>query len=176
MKRALILVLVCITALPSTAASQTRRRTNSKASARAAAAAAEKQQTEIRAGRERIATQIKALSQFLFLLGGVSKGIETAEQANRNHEESSIALPADQIERNKVRVKESVRTVSAGLNQLESSFRSNAALQSYYPNLAGVARIGQMAESQAASNHFDEAGRSLITAVNKLTDALAAIR
>jgi hypothetical protein len=33
-----------------------------------------------------------------------------------------------------------------------------------------------MAESQAAANNFDQAGRSLVTAVNKLADALASIR
>ena len=176
MKRVLILVMVCITVLPSTAASQTRKRSSAKSSARASAAAAEKQLTEVRAGRERIAIQIKALSQFLYLLGGISKGIETAEQANRDHEESSLALPVEKIERNKIRLRDSFRSVGAGLALLESSFRSNAALQGYYPNLAGVARIGQMAESQAASNRFDEAGRSLITAVNKLADALAALR
>jgi single-stranded DNA-specific DHH superfamily exonuclease len=179
-KRSLIALIVCIALLPSTADSQTRKRSRSKSSAKAAAAAAaaaaEKQLIEVRAGRERIAIQIKALSQFLFLLGGISKSIETAEQLHRNHEESALALPVDQIERNKIKLRESFRSVSVGLNELESSFRSNAALQSYYPILAGVARIGQTAESQAASNKFDDAGRSLTTAVNKLADALAALR
>jgi hypothetical protein len=131
---------------------------------------------EVQAGRTQIAAQIKVLTQFLYLLGGISKGIETAEQANRNHEETAVALPVDQIERNKARVKDSIRSMRAGLDQVESNFRLNPALQSYYPNLAGVARIGQMAESQAAANNFDQAGRSLVTAVNKLADALASIR
>lgn len=181
MKRALIPALACILLASVPASSQTRRRRSApKRSAHVLAASVlqkqQQQQTEVRVGRERIATQIKALSQFLYLLGGISKGIETAEQANRNHEESSVALPVAQIERNKIRVRDSIKNVRAGLDQLESSFRSNAALQSYYPNLAGVARIGQMAESQAASNNFDQAGRSLITAVNKLTDSLVALR
>jgi hypothetical protein len=178
-KRALIPALACILLASVPASSQTRRRSAPRRSARAAAASAQQQQqqqAEVRAGRERIATQIKALSQFLYLLGGISKGIETAEQVNRNHEESSVALPVDQIERNKIRVRDSIKNVRTGLDQLESTFRVNAALQSYYPNLAGVARIGQMAESQAASNNFDQAGRSLISAVNKLTDSLAALR
>ena len=63
-----------------------------------------------------------------------------------------------------------------GLDQLESSFRLNPVLQSYYPNLAGVAKLGQTAESQAATNNFDQAGRSLIAAVNKLADAMVALR
>ena len=175
MKRVLVLVLTCIVLSSSTAASQTRKRSPSKR-ASVSASYAEKAQVEVRAGRERIATQIKALTQFLYLLGGISKGIETAEQVNRYREESSLAISAEQIERNKAKVKDSIANLRVGLGQLEASFRSNPALQSYYPNLSGVARIGQMAESQAAASNFDQAGRSLIAAVNKLADALVALR
>jgi hypothetical protein len=175
-KRTLVLVLACIVLLSSTADSQTRKRSPTKRTARASVSFAEKQQAEVLAGRERIAAQIKTLTQFLYLFGGISKGIETAEQVNRNREDSSVGLSNEQIERNKAKVKESIRNVRTGLDQLESSFRLNPVLQSYYPNLAGVAKIGQTAEGQAAANSFDQAGRSLLTAVNKLADALVAFR
>src|SRR4029077_15261786 len=90
-------------------------------------------------GREEIATQIKALTQFLYLLGGISKSIETAEQVNRSHEQSSAGMSAEQIEQSKAKLKASIKSVRAGLDQLESSFRLNPVLQSYYPNLTGVA-------------------------------------
>jgi hypothetical protein len=110
------------------------------------------------------------------LLGGVSKSIENAELANRNREDSSVSLSVEQLDRNKARVRDSIRNVRAGLEGLESSFRTNPVLQNYYPNLAGVAKLGQTAESQAGSSNFDQAGRSLIAAVNKLADALVALR
>ena len=157
-----------------TATSQTRRRSTPKRGA--SSTFAEKQQAEIRAGREQIAGQIKTLTQFLYLFGGISKSIETAEQVNRNHEESSVGMSADRIEQNKTKLKDSIKNVRAGLEQLESSFRLNPVLQAYYPNFAGVARLGQTAESQAAANSFDQAGRTLIAAVNKLADALVALR
>jgi hypothetical protein len=163
--------------LSSTAASQTsKRKSTAKRTARASASYAQKEAAEVRAGRERIASQIKALTQFLYLFGSISKSIETAEQVNRNHEDSSVGMSAERIEQNKAKVKDSIRNVRVGLDQLEASFRNNAALHSYYPNLAGVARIGQTAESQAAANNFDQAGRTLITAVTKLADVLAALR
>jgi len=140
-----------------------------------AATFAEKQQAEIQAGRQQIAAQIKTLTQFLYLFGGISKSIETAEQVTRNHEESSIALSADRIAQNKTKVKASIRDVRAGLDQLESSFRLNPILQKFYANLDGVAKLGRTAESQAETNNLDQAGRSLIAAVNKLTDALVAL-
>jgi hypothetical protein len=38
-----------------------------------------------------------------------------------------------------------------------------------------VADLGEMAESQAAASRFDDAGRSLLRAVNQMADALAAM-
>ena len=174
MKKVLTVALACIMLSSVTATSQTRRRSTPKRGA--SLTFAEKQQAEMRAGREQIAAQIKALTQFLYLFGGISKSIETAEQVNRNHEESSVGMSADRIEQNKTKLKDSIKNVRAGLEQLESSFRLNPVLQTYYQSVAGVARLGQTAETQAAANSFDQAGRSLIAAANKLADALVALR
>jgi hypothetical protein len=127
----------------------------------------------MKAGRERIASQIKTLTQFLFLLGGVAKGIESVDQAARNREASSGAI--EQNERNKAKVRESIRNVREGLDNLEAGFRS-AALKTCCPQLEGIGRISETAESLAGANRFDEAGKSLLKAVNQLADALAQMR
>jgi hypothetical protein len=124
--------------------------------------------------RERVASQIKTLTQFLYLYGGVAKGIESAERAAREGEASAVAI--EQNERTKTRVRESIRNVRDGLDKLEVDFRINAALRSHYASVAGISAIGQQAESHAAASRFDEAGRSLLSAVNKLADALTTIR
>lgn len=176
MKRAFVLALACIILLSVTALSQTRRRTTKKRSTVVSTSFEEKKQAEMRAGREQIATQIKALTQFLYLFGNISKGIETAEQVSRNNEQTSVGMSGERIAQSKAKLRDSIKTVRVGLDQLESSFRLNPVLQSYYPKLAGVARLGQTAETQAAAGTLDQAGRSLIAAVNKLADALVAIR
>ena len=174
MKRVVVLVLSCIVLTSVAAPSQTRRRSTQKRTS--GPTFAEKQQAEIQSGREQIAAQIKALTQFLYLFGGISKGIETAERANTSREGSTAGIPAEQIAQSKTKVKNSIASVRVGLDQLESSFRLNPVLQSYYPKLAGVAKLAQTAESQAAANSLDQAGRSLLAAVNKLADALVALR
>lgn len=176
MKRALALAFVCIVLSSMVASSQTRRRTTPKKRPVSSTTYAEKQQAEISAGRQQIAAQIKTLTQFLYLFGGISKSIETAEQVNRNHEDSSVGMSVERIDQNKAKLKESIKSVRAGLEHLESSFRLNPVLMTYYPNLAGVAKLGQTAESQAGANSFDQAGRTLINATNKLADALVALR
>jgi hypothetical protein len=176
LRRSLILAVICMMFSSLGMASQTRRKATPKRSAHPSSSYADKEQAEIRAGRERIASQIKTLTQFIYLLGGVSKSIENAELANRNREDSSVSLSVEQIDRNKAKVKDSIRNVRAGLEGLESSFRTNPVLQNYYPNIAGVAKLGQTAEGQAGFSNLDQAGRSLIAAVNKLADALVSLR
>lgn len=129
---------------------------------------------EIQAGRERVAGQIKVLTQFLYLFGGITKGIEATDLAARNGEASPTAI--EQNERNKAKVRESIRNVRAGLDELEAAFRNKPALRTYYPRLSGVALTGEAAETQAASNRFGESGRLLLKAVGQLADGLAAMR
>jgi len=176
LKRAFVLALACLFLSASLALPQTRRRIPQKRPTSSTTTFAEKQQAEVQAGRDQIATQIKTLTQFLYLFGGISKGIEAAEQVSRNHEDSSVGMSSDRIQQNKAKLKESIRNVRVALEKLESSFRLNPVLQSYYPKLSGVAKLAQTSESQAASNNFDESGRSLTAAVNKLVDALVALR
>ena len=102
------------------------------------------------------------------------KGIESADQASRSRDASPAAT--EQNERNKAKVKESLRNIREGLDRLESDFRSNPQLRSYFGYVSGVARISETAENQAAANRFDEAGRSLVKAAHQLADALAAMR
>jgi len=161
-------------AMSTTAMSQTRRRSAAQRRASAAKATAEKSAAEIKAGAAQVATQIKTLTHFVYLLGGIVKGIESVDQATVKHEASPTTI--EQNERNKTKVRDSIRNVREGFDKLESNFRFNPALQRYYPYLAGVARTGEDAENQAAANRFDEAGRSLLKAIDQLTDALAAMR
>lgn len=174
MRKTFILMLAAIMLLSTTALAQTRRRNAPKRKAPVSKPAVEKPSAELQAGRERISSQVKTLSQFLYLYGGIIKGIESADQATRSGGASSIAM--EQNERIKTRVKESIKNVRAGLDKLEADFRSSAELKSFFPYISGVARVGETAETQAAANRFDEAGRSLLKAVNQLADALTAIR
>ncbi|MEW6126024.1 MAG: hypothetical protein AB1757_03090 [Acidobacteriota bacterium] len=170
----IIFLLICLFSLSISADAQSRkRRTPKRSNATAAAKAAAAQQTaaDLKMGREQVAAQIKTMTRFLYLFAGITKGIESVDQAARAREASSVTIEAN--ERNKTKVKESINNIRAGLDKLESDFRFNETLKKYFPFITGVARIGTDAESQAAANRFDEAGRSLLKAVNQLTDALA---
>ena len=154
--------------LPATAAAQRRRRKPAPPPPPAVDTAAEQ-----RGGAERIAAQIKTLTQFLYLLGGVVKSVNEAEQAARGQQATPEMIA--QTERSKATVKESIANVQAGLDKLETDFSSKASLRRYYDRLIGISDIAATAERQAEANQFDQAGRSLLTVVSRLTDALLAM-
>jgi hypothetical protein len=163
--------------LPASVLSQNRQRTTSKRSTQKSTRASSTASTataRTSEGAIRVADQIKVLSRFLYLLGGISKGIEAADAAVR----AGDATPAqvEQTERSKATVKNSLRNVREGLDKLEIDFRTNPDLLRYYTRLAGVAAGAATAEDQAAANQFEQAGRSLLAVVNRLTDVLLEMR
>ena len=174
MKRSFILIIVCLLLVPdATAFAQTRqRRTQGGRAAKGQASRNSKASAASSAsdGAARIGDQIKTLTRFLYLLGGVAKGIEAADDAARRNEASPAALA--QTERSKETVRASLENVRSGLDKLEIDFRSTPELQRYYSKLAGVAAGAATAEDQASANHYDQAGRSLLEVVNRLTDVL----
>jgi hypothetical protein len=170
-------VLVCILLISTTALAQTRaRRTTkssqsktSKASAEQAANAAAKAD-----GATKVANQIKNLSRFLYLLGGVARGIEDLDRAAKSGGGSPTVLA--QNEKNKATLISSFADFRAGLDQLELTFRNTPALQGYYVKMAGSASGAADAETQAGQGHFDQAGRTLLGVLNRLTDVLVSMQ
>ena len=171
MKR--LIVPLCVLLLSTTALAQTRSRTTrSRGTQRKPAAT---QNSEVRSeGASRVAEQIKNLTRFVYLLGGVAKGIEQLDEAARRNEASPAAI--DQNNRSKAAVKSSLQNVREGLDQLEVYFRSTPELEQYYLKIAGSASGAATAEDLAAAGHFDQSGRTLLGVVNRLTDVLLAMR
>ena len=171
MQRIIAVLIVTIILFPLTGFSQTRRRTATKSSRSSAPPPASNIQ---RQGATRVADQIKLLTRFIYLLGGVAKGLEGLDDAVRRNEASPAIL--EQAKQNKATVRASIRSVREGLDKLEIDFRMTPELQRYYIKLAGVASGAATAEEQAAANQFDKAGRTLLEVVNHLTDVLLEMR
>jgi hypothetical protein len=170
LKRITTLLIATIFVFHATAFSQTRKRTTRQPTR----ASKTKSSSVVQVGATRVADQIKNLTRFIFLLGGVAKGIEAVDDAAGRNEVSPAVV--EQAKRNKDTVRTSIRSVREGLDALEINFRTTPELQGYYIKLAGVASGAATAEDQAAANQFDRAGRSLVDVVNRLTDVLLAMR
>ena len=172
MKLIAIAVLTATFVIPSTAPSsvlgQTRRRTTPRApSAAATAQRAAQVRTQ---GATRVAEQIKHLTRFTYLLGGVNSSIATVDEDIRRNQASPQMVQQNQ--ESKTRVKTSIQGFREVLDKLEIDFRATPELQPFYIKLAGVAAGAATAEQQAAANQFDAAGRSLLNVINRLADVL----
>jgi hypothetical protein len=125
-------------------------------------------------GATRVADQIKFLTKFIYLLGGVASGIAAVDEAARRNEASPAVLEKNR--QSKAAVKSSIVGFRETLDKLEIDFRGTPDLQPYYIKLAGVAAGAATAEEQAGANQFDAAGRTLLNVINRLTDVLVVMR
>src|SRR5216683_8109266 len=139
-----LIVPICILLLSTAALSQTRSRTTKRGTQPAKPAASQASAEAKTAAATKVADQIKNLTRFVYLLGGVAKGIEGVDESARKNEASPTAL--QQNEQNKATVKNSLRNVREGLDQLEIYFRATPGLQDYYLRLAGSASGAATAE------------------------------
>ena len=126
------------------------------------------------AGATRVADQIKAMSLYVYLLGGVNSGIAALDDAARRNDASPQLLQKNQ--ESKVAVKNSIQNFREQRDKLETDFRATPELQPYYIKLAGSAAGAATAEEQAAANNFNGAGRTLVSVINRLTDVLLIMR
>ena len=171
MKRFAIITVAFLFLLPASALGQSRSRTTkrstpAKTTAPAVDTAAIAARTE---AANKVANQIKNLSAFLYLLGGVARGIEQIDMTSKNDSTSTVV---QQNEQNKIKLRSTFTDFRVGLDALEIYFRSTPGLQSYYLKLAGSASGAADAEALANQGQFDRAGRTLLGVVSRLTDVL----
>jgi len=163
---------ICLLLLLSTAAfaqSRSRRTTKHPSTAKTTTPAADAARVRTE-GATRVANQIKNLSTFLYLVGGVARGIEAIDASNTGGQ------PSPTNEKNKAQLTSTFSDFRVGLDALEVYFRTTPELQPYYAKLVGTASGAADAETQAKAGQFNQAGRTLLGVVGRLTDVLVLMR
>ena len=171
LKRIAIALLVAILIAPSAALGQTRRRSTRTTPSQSSAQKVSAART---AGATKVAEQIKLMTKFIYLLGGVANGIATVDEAVKKNEASAAVIQRN--EQNKAIVKNGFQDFREGLDRLETEFRNQPELQPYYIKLAGSAAGAAKAEELAGAGQYDAAGRTLLTVINRLADVLVIMR
>lgn len=169
MKRIQIIVLACLlTLIASDAFGQTRRRTTTSRRSRASATKNQSNGAATGTVAVRVAEQIKSLGRFLYLYGPISKDLAATEAAAQNNQTGAT----DTIERNKAKLREAFHNYRVQMDELETTFSGSSELRPYYTKLLGVASIAAQAEDAVSASRYDQAGRSLLDVMNRLTDVL----
>lgn len=127
----------------------------------------------VKKGAEDVAIQLKNVSKFVFVLGGVASGIEAIDKDVRAGKASREI--ADKNAQFKDDVIASIRALRAGLIRLDVDFRSNTALRAYAVNLQNIGPLSAKAEDLALAGRFNDSGKELLLIVENLTDALVAM-
>lgn len=121
-----------------------------------------------------VAAQIKNVSSFIYIFGKIVNGLEIAEdQAKRN--QSPPAVQA-QTKKSRDALIANINGLRAGLENLARSFQANPRLQVQYLKLTYAAEATANAERFAAAGRYDEAGKTLVTVVERLTDTIVSMR
>jgi hypothetical protein len=123
---------------------------------------------------EKVAIQIKNLTRFIYVLGGIANVIEAVDKDARAGKVSPAGLRQNQA--NKQTVLQTIRNVRAGVVQLENDFHSRPELRPYIIYIQGVSEMAGVAEDQAVAGQLSTAGKTLLEVVNRLTDTLQNLR
>ncbi len=126
---------------------------------------------ETRANAEKVSTQLKNVTKFIYILGGIARGIEDIDASARTGKANRTTI--EKNNKFKQDVISSMRNLRAGIATLEVEFRTKPALQKYLSQIQGVTDLSGQAEDLALAGKFSESGKSLLLVVEKLSDTLA---
>jgi hypothetical protein len=129
---------------------------------------------DMRAEAAQVATQIKNVSNFIYIYGKVVNGLEVAdEQAKTN-----LTSPEIQTKNKASRdaLIDSINKLRAGLENLANNFQANPRLQVQYLKLSYATEAALNAERLAAAGRYNDAGKFLVTVVERLTDTIMSMR
>ncbi len=172
--RKIAVVFACLLCFTLSATAQ-RRKAPSKRTKAATTTAATTALTnsEIKSGATKVSIQIKNVSKFIYILGGVAQGIEDIDIDVKAGKVSQVAT--DQNAKNKQAVITTIANLRAGLIALEIEFRTKPALRNYNFQIQGISDMTGTAENQATAGQLRESGKTLLLVIEKLADTLAAL-
>lgn len=119
---------------------------------------------------QKVSNQVMNVTKFLYLLGGIAKGIEDIDKDSKANRAAQ-----DQNAANKKGVIQTIRNLRAGLAALEVDFRTKPLLRKYLLKIDGITALSAQAEDLAVAGKFSESGRPLVMVVEKLSDTLVAM-
>ncbi|HKX26459.1 MAG TPA: hypothetical protein VJ302_02090 [Blastocatellia bacterium] len=122
----------------------------------------------------KVAVQVKNITLFLYTYGKVVNGMQLAEDQAKGG-----SIPPAVVAKNKASkdaLVNNIRSLRAGLSTLLKEFQSNSRYQVQYLKLSYATETVANAEQLASTGRFDDAGRMLVTTVERLTDTMMSMR
>ncbi len=128
----------------------------------------------MRAEAAQVAAQIKNVSNFIFVYGKIVSSLEFAEEQAKNDQAPPEIQARNKQSRDTVVVR--IRDLRIGLEDMANNFKANPRLQVQYLKLSYASDAALSAERLVAAGRYNEAGKSLVAVVDRLTDAILSMR
>lgn len=168
-----LVILLCLMTFAFTANAQKKKSTSAKKTATTSASTGNANAAEIKAGADKVSIQIKNVSKFVYLLGGIARTIEDLDKEAKTRKISQTAIDANN--KNKQAVIQGIQNIRAGLVALEIEFRTKSSLKNYLFPISGISDLAANAEDLATNGQFTESGKTLLLVIEKLSDTLVAL-
>ena len=166
-------IFACLLCLAFSVQAQKRKPTTKKTKSPTVATTTITASSELKLGAEKVSTQLKNVSKFIYNLGGIARIVEdldkeiAAGKASRNAPGLNAKIKNDVVT--------SIKNLRAGLVALEIEFRTKPTLKTYLFQIQGISDMSGRAEDQATDGQLTESGKTLLLVVEKLSDTLAAM-
>lgn len=172
MKKSIVLTLLVIFLVPTTLFAQKKPAPRTRRTPAAPAPAPEA--VNFTEAANKVAEQLKLVSRFIYVYGKVANGLELAEeQAKRGETSPAITARNQQAKQSTVA---NIAALKAGIDKVALELKSNERLQVQYLKLTGASDAVSNAEQLATAGRFDDAGKSLVLAVERLAETIIALR
>jgi hypothetical protein len=166
-------IILCLAGLAMTANAQAKKKTTTRKTT-PPAPTVNVNALELKGGAEKVSIQIKNVSKFIFILGGVAKDIEAVD-ADIRAKKITRPVTIDQNTKDRQAVVRAIQNLRAGLIALEGEFNTKPALRLYSVRVGGISTLVAQAETQAAGGKLTESGKTLLLVIERLSDALVAL-
>ncbi len=172
MKRLLILSMAVALVFSVAALAQQKR--TSTAKKKTTTPSSEAATPDLRAEANLVAEQLKLLTRFVYVYGKTADGLEIAEQ-DAKQGATSPELQAKNAQKRSALVA-SIGSLRDGVDRVAQRFHDNPYLQIQYLKVFSASEAIASAQKLAKDGKFDEAGRTLVAAAERLADAAVATR
>jgi hypothetical protein len=129
---------------------------------------------DMRAEASQVAAQIRKVSNFIYVYGKVVNSLEVADEQAKNDQTSPKAQALNK--ENKDKLVASIGGLRAEIEDLANGFQANPRMQVQYLKLAYATEAAHNAERLAAAGRYNDAGKFLVTVVERLADTIISMR
>ena len=121
-----------------------------------------------------VAEQIKLITRFTFVYGKAINSLEFAAEEEKKGRASAAVI--EQTRKGRDTIVANIADLAAGLDKVTARLQANPRLQVQYLKVSYAVEPISNAKQYAAAGQLNEAGKALVLAVERLTDALLALR